>query len=256
MDGEPVGAIRSVREAEPSLYVTAPAPCPYLPGRQERRLVMLLDEIPAATFDRLTELGFRRSQHFVYRPDCPGCRACVPVRIPVAHFRWSRGFRRIRRRNADLVVRERPPRATAEQYALFRRYVDARHREGGMHDMDFEDYRALVEEAAAGTVLVEFRDAAGSLVAASLTDRVARGLSGVYKFFAPELAERSLGTFVILWHVARAAELGLPYVYLGYWIRDCRKMSYKSRFRPLERLDEDGRWRPFDPAAAGDVAAP
>ncbi len=243
-----------MREAGPPFYVTVPAPCPYLPDRRERRLVAFLDELPAGLFDVLTELGFRRSQRFVYRPDCPACRACVPVRIRVRDFRWSRTFRRVRRRNADLAVRERPPVADREQYALFRRYVETRHAGGGMHGMDWEEYRALVEEAAPGTRLVEFRTPDGRLAAVSLTDYVRSGLSGVYKFFDPALEARSPGTFVVLWHVLRAGELGLPYVYLGYWIRDCRKMRYKERYRPLERLGPDGRWHPFapdgDPATA------
>ncbi len=238
-----------VSAAGPSFYLTVPEPCPYLPDRKERRVLALLDELPPGMFDLLTELGFRRSQRYVYRPDCPGCRACISVRIPVAQFRWSRTFRRVWRRNADLTPQERPPLATREQYALFRRYLDARHAGGGMHGMDYADYRALVEEAAAGTLLVEFRDRLGQLVAVSVTDRIRSGLSGVYKFFDPALAGRSLGTLVVLWHVVRAGELGLPYVYLGYWIAACRKMAYKARFRPLERLTAEGHWRPFEPVA-------
>jgi arginine-tRNA-protein transferase len=194
--------------------------------------------------DLLTAAGFRRSQHALYKPACPGCRACVPVRIAVAGWGPSRAERRVLKRNADLVAEERPTRATAEQFALFHRYLMARHDDGGMARMGLESYEEMVETALPGSFLVELRDRTGRLVGVSLTDRVASGLSGVYKFYAPEEERRSLGTFIILWHVRRARALGLPFVYLGYWIRDCRKMAYKARFAPLERLD-GAEWRPF-----------
>ncbi|MFO1075042.1 MAG: arginyltransferase [Geminicoccaceae bacterium] len=228
-------------------YTTDLAPCPYLPDRQERRLVALA-EAPAESerLDLLTEAGFRRSQGFLYKPACPGCRACVPVRIVVAGFTLSRGFRKVIRRNADLAWREVPASATEEQFVLFQRYLRHRHRDGGMARMDQDAYREMVELAPPATRLVEFRDPQGRLVGVSLTDRLRSGLSGVYKFFAPELEPRSPGTFIILWHVERARALGLPYVYLGYWIAQSRKMAYKARFAPLERLDGP-RWRPILP---------
>jgi arginine-tRNA-protein transferase len=227
------------------LYSTEQAPCPYLPGRRERRLVALVEPgDPAAMIDLLTAAGFRRSQHALYKPACPDCRACVPVRIAVAGWRPSRAERRVLKRNADLMAAERPPRATAEQYALFHRYLLARHDDGGMAQMGPASYEEMVETALPGSMLVELRAPGGRLVGVSLTDRVASGLSGVYKFFAPEEGRRSLGTYIILWHVLRARELGLPYVYLGYWIKDCRKMAYKARFAPLERLD-GAEWRPM-----------
>lgn len=222
-------------------YSTEPAPCPYLPGRQERRLVTFLEGANAdRRHEELMRAGFRRSQNLVYRPACPGCRACVPVRLPVADFVWSRSFRRILRRNADLVASERPAVATAEQFALFHRYLTRRHGDGGMSGMGFDDYRRLVEETTVATMLVEFRDADRRLVAVALTDRVASGLSGVYKFFEPDEPGRSCGSFVILWMVARAAEQGLDHVYLGYWIAKSPKMAYKSRFRPIEELTAHG----------------
>jgi arginyl-tRNA--protein-N-Asp/Glu arginylyltransferase len=160
----------------------------------------------------------------------------------VGGFAPSRSERRILRRNADLVAEERPPVATEEQFRLFHRYLASRHEEGGMVHMDRHAYGEMIGAAVPGTRLVEFRRPDRSLIGVSLTDRVRSGLSGVYKFYDPDEGRRSLGTFIILWHVARARELGLPYVYLGYWIEACRKMAYKSRFRPLERLDGD-RWR-------------
>ncbi len=227
-------------------FITPPAPCPYLAGRMERRVVACLDELPPSAFDTLTAAGFRRSQRFVYKPNCIGCQACVSVRIVVDRFVWTRSFRKIRARNRDLAAAEMPPRVTGEQYELFRRYLDSRHTEGGMQGMSFEEYREMVEDGTPGTRLIEFRDGDRRLLGVSLTDRVADGLSGVYKFFAPEEKRRSLGTEIVLWHVLRARELGLPHVYLGYWIAGCRKMAYKARFGPLERL-EGASWVPFRP---------
>ncbi len=225
-------------------YLTPLGPCPYLAGRRERRIVARLDELAPEAFDLLTWAGFRRAQRYLYKPVCPECRACISVRIPVARFQWSRNWRKVLARNRDLRARELPARAREEHYALFTRYLGIRHPEGGMTGMSFEEYREMVEEAAPHTCLVEFRDGKGRLWAVSLTDRVESGLSGVYKFYEPEAPRRSLGSLVVLWHVQRAQQLGLPYVYLGYWIADCHKMAYKSRFRPLERLDGD-RWVPF-----------
>lgn len=227
-------------------YTTDLAPCPYLPHRQERRLVALAEaDRGDARLDLLTEGGFRRSQGFLYKPVCPGCTACVPVRIVVDGFTPGRSFRRVLSRNRDLCWVETQNQSTDEQFALFQRYLRRRHQDGGMVRMDREAYREMVEVAPASSRLVEFRDSGGTLVGVSLTDRLRSGLSGVYKFFAPELEQNSLGTFIILWHIERARELGLPYVYLGYWIAQSRKMAYKVRFAPLERLD-GAIWRACD----------
>lgn len=242
-------------------YSTDLAPCPYLEGEQERRLVAVADPTGGSggdggdgRLDMLTEAGFRRSQNFLYKPVCPDCSACVPVRIDAAAFAPSRNFRRILKRNGDLVAAERPAKATLEQFDLFRRYLLSRHAEGGMTRMGWEAYRDMVEVSGPATRLVEFRDADGRLIGASLTDYIRSGLSGVYKFFDPEQDRRSLGTFIILWHAGRARELGLPYVYLGYWIKQCRKMTYKARFMPLERLD-GAAWGPVSPEDVAEGAA-
>ena len=228
-------------------FSTELASCPYLAGRRERRLVTLLDGAAAELrHDQLMRAGFRRSQGLAYRPACPGCQACVPVRIPVAQFQLGHAWRKILRRNRDLTVQERRAGATEEQFALFRCYLAGRHAEGGMAEMAWTDYRAMVDDTPVDSLMVEWRRPDGSLIAVSLTDRCASGLSGVYKFFDPDETRRSLGTQIILWHVSRARALGLPYVYLGYWIADSPKMAYKARFRPLERLTPEG-WRPFDP---------
>lgn len=228
-------------------YSTDLGPCPYLDNRQERRLVAVLGDGTATgeRLDLLTENGFRRSQTFLYKPICPGCAACIPVRVVVGAFRPGRSFRKILARNADLVTDEAPAVADGAHFALFRRYLASRHADGGMAQMDQDAFRDMVEAAPASTRLVSFRHPGGRLIAASLTDHVRTGLSGVYKFFDPEEERRSLGTFMILWHVRRAAELGLPYVYLGYWIAECRKMAYKARFGPLEQLD-GSRWLPLE----------
>jgi len=227
-------------------FGTLSQPCPYLPDRIESKVVTELAGPDAlALHDKLTRAGFRRSHTLAYKPACPGCNACVPVRIPVADFRYTRSFRRVTQRNASLVAQERRPRATEEQYTLFARYQASRHGDGGMALMSFEDYRSMVEDSPVDTMIVEFRDADGRLAAAALTDRLSDGLSGIYKFFDPDQARRSTGTFIVLWHVERARELGLPYVYLGYWIADCRKMAYKTRFRPIEAHGPAG-WRTME----------
>ncbi|MEX2649028.1 MAG: arginyltransferase [Alphaproteobacteria bacterium] len=230
-------------------YGTAPQPCPYLPGRVESKIITeLAGPTAPGLHDRLVRAGFRRSHGLAYRPACKGCDACVPVRVPVAGFRPDRTQRRIARRNRDLVAHECPPRASREQYELFRRYQRSRHADGGMALMGTRDYRDMVEETSVATRIVEFRDPAGRLVAVSLTDVVADGLSGIYKFFDPARAALSPGVAIILWHIERARALGLPHVYLGYWISGCGKMSYKANYRPIEALGPDG-WRPMEPRA-------
>ncbi len=227
-----------------AFHRTPPLPCPYLGGRLESRIFTALAGAHAeADYELLAEAGFRRSHGMVYRPACPACRACVPVRVVVHDFAPGRTMRRLHRINADLAVRELPPRATEEHYALFRRYQDDRHGDGDMARMTFAEYRAMVEETPVDTVLFEWRADDGRLAAVCLADRLRKGLSAVYSFFEPEgTARRSLGTYTVLWLIEQARREGRPYVYLGYWIRECRKMAYKTRFRPLEGL-RDGAWR-------------
>lgn len=230
----------------PQFYLTSPAPCPYLPGREERKVFTHLIGLRAPPLnDTLTQSGFRRSQTIAYRPACEQCRACVSVRVKIDEFTLSRGMRRVRRRNDDLVGEARPARATHEQYALFRRYVGARHSDGGMADMSMVDYQMMIEDSHVDTRLIEYRLAQadgeiGALVACCLTDRLSDGLSMVYSFYDPELEHRSLGGFMILDHAERARSFGLPHVYLGYWVEGSRKMEYKARFLPQERLGMNG----------------
>ena len=246
---------REPRDA-PQFYLTAPSACPYLPDRMERKVFTHLIGRRAATInDALTQSGFRRSQTIAYRPACEMCRACVSVRVLVDEFEPSKGFRRVMARNQDLVSYPVEPKPTTEQYALFRAYLGARHGEGGMADMSVLDFAMMVEDSHVQTKLVEYRrhgpDTAitrrgqGPLVAMCLTDILSDGLSMVYSFYDPEQTDRSLGTQMILDHIMRAKTLGLPHVYLGYWVEGSRKMAYKARFTPQQRLGMNG-WDRFD----------
>ncbi len=226
-------------------------PCPYLDGRHERRLFSLIHGPDAdARHELLVQAGYRRSQNVLYRPVCPGCTACRSVRIPVAAFRPSRSQRKLLKRNADLAAKVVTPSFCEEHYQLFRRYIEGRHADGGMAEMDRGSFRRMIESSPVTTRLLEVRDAQGRLVAASITDEVASGLSGVYKYFEPDEPQRSLGTYVILAHVTEAARRGKDYVYLGYWIEGSAKMAYKRRFRPLEVLDQ-ARWRTLEDVGGG-----
>ncbi len=224
-------------------HVLRENPCPYLPGRLERKLMTRIDGPEASAFySLLSQSGFRRSHIFAYRPACHGCRACVPVRIKAAAFRPSRTQRRLIRLNRDLSVRELPAIARKEHYALFQAYVLARHRDGEMADMRFEDYRGMIEDTHLDTRLSEYRLPSGALAAVCMTDWLSDGGSAVYSFFDPKLSSRSLGTWMILDLIEGARRRGLDHAYLGYWIENAPKMAYKARFRPLEGLGPDG-WR-------------
>jgi leucyl-tRNA---protein transferase len=237
----------------PRFFVTSPAPCPYLIGKTERKVFTDLSGPNAAELnDALGRIGFRRSQAVAYRPSCFDCTACVSVRVAAGEFKPNATQRRILRRHADLEVTACKPWTTEEQYELLRRYLKARHPSGGMVDMDEGDFADMVEQSPVKTFVVEYREPAsegrpGKLLGACLTDQQGDGLSMIYSFFEPEAEERpSLGTYIILDHVIRAAKAGLPYVYLGYWVHGSKRMAYKSRFRPLEKLGPNG-WQRFDP---------
>ena len=231
-------------------YTTAPLPCPYLPGRTERKIVTELSGTEAeALHERLSRAGFRRSHNIAYAPVCPGCQACVPIRVVSEDFTPDRTQRRILRANADLIISEMPARATAEQFTLFQRYQKNRHADGDMAAMGYYDYRAMIEDTPISTGILEFRDAQDRLLGACLTDWLADGLSAVYSFFDTDEDKRSLGTFAVLWLIGRARSLGLPYVYLGYWVPESRKMAYKARFRPSEILIS-GAWHRLNDGAS------
>jgi len=229
-------------------YVLNETACPYIPGRRERKLITELRGADAdRLYSRLSRAGFRRSHSFAYRPSCSDCAACVPVRVVASAFTPRRTLARVARLNRDLTAEILPPRVTEEQFRLFSRYLDARHGDGEMAGMTTRDYRSMVEDSFLDTRLIEFRDPHGRLVAACLADWLEDGPSAVYSYFDPALAQRSLGSYVVIWLIEEARRQGLPYAYLGYWIGASPKMAYKARFQPLEGLGPEG-WQPLKPA--------
>lgn len=231
----------------PRFFVTSPAPCPYLPGRTERKV---FTELRGNNADELNEalgkIGFRRSQTVAYRPSCLDCTACVSVRIVADQFSPSASQKRVLKRNAEVVATECRPWATGEQFDLLQQYLAARHPGGGMAGMEESDFADMVEHTPVTSCVVEYRlpsanGGEGRLVGACLTDVQGDGLSMIYSFYDPELADRTgLGNYIILDHIRRAAQMGLPYVYLGYWVNGSDRMQYKIRYRPMEKLTRDG----------------
>jgi arginine-tRNA-protein transferase len=231
----------------PRFFVTSPAPCPYLPGKSERKVFTELKGAHAdALNDALGRIGFRRSQTVAYRPSCHDCAACVSVRVIAGEFQPSATQRRNLKRNSDLVASECRPWSTAEQFDLLQRYLGVRHPGGGMATMDEVDYADMVEHTPVDSYVIEYREPGdgvepGRLVGACITDRQNDGLSMIYSFYDPDHATRTgLGNYIILDHIRRAAEQRLPFVYLGYWVEGSARMQYKVRYRPLERLGRDG----------------
>lgn len=253
----------------PRFFVTTPSACPYLPGRTERKVFTELTGPDAGELnDALGRIGFRRSQGVAYRPSCLDCSACVSVRVMAREFVPSSTQKRLIKRNADLEVSVCRPWSTEEQFELLRNYLSARHPEGGMADMDELDYADMVELSPVDSYVVEYREPTvegrvGRLVGACLIDRQGDGLSLIYSFFdTSDGARPGLGTYIILDHIARAAEAELPHVYLGYWVAGSKRMEYKVRFRPMERLGPTG-WRRLREeemavslASAGKLGAP
>jgi arginyl-tRNA--protein-N-Asp/Glu arginylyltransferase len=263
-DAEGQGALGAVSQLFPSrqlrFFLTAPAPCPYLPGRHERKVFAHLPLSDGANVnDTLTQRGFRRSQNIAYRPACEACDACVSARLPTLDYIFSRSERRVLDKNRDLVRHPVEAEATMEQFDLLRRYLLARHAGGGMAEMTWPDYIAMIEDTAVRTHIVEYRTKAvdgwgpGELVACVLVDTLNDGLSMVYSFYDPTLSTRSLGSYMILDHLAQARQHTIPHVYLGYWVRGSEKMSYKARFDPVEILRPEG-WRRMTDADRSPVA--
>ena len=231
-----------VPSAKLLLFATPEHECSYLP--QQGATTLFVDpDFPKdpEVYTLLSRNGFRRSGEHVYRPDCRSCKACVPVRLPVREFRPRRAQRRAWRANDDLRASTKPARFEQAHFALYRRYLRARHPGGGMDDTSPKQYREFLLSSWADTVLYELK-LGEHLMGVCVTDRLVDGLSAVYTFFDPDLPWRSLGTYCILWQIAEARRLGLDWLYLGYWIADSGKMTYKVNFRPQERFI-DGAWR-------------
>jgi len=230
-------------------YLTIPSPCPYLPDRMERKIFTQLDPLDGPHLNNyLTHAGFRRSQNVIYRPACETCRECRSLRVDVQAFKTGKSFKRTLKRNSDLLIETKYAAATDEQFDLLQRYLNHRHAGGGMSSMDFERYGMMVEECASETEITEFRTPDGTLIAAMLVDHLTDGMSLVYSFFDPTETHRSLGNFMILTHIEMCRVQDMPYLYLGYWVPDSPKMSYKARFGPAEILTYAG-WKtlPTDP---------
>lgn len=228
-------------------YRSMPSPCPYIPGQIERKLFTRLDGGGTAELNAtLTRAGFRRSHDIVYRPVCPACQACVPVRIATEGFLPNRTQKRILKRNADLTLVERPAIASEEQYQLFSAYQRGRHADGDMARMSFLDFRAMIQDGSADSRVLELRDRSDSLIGAMLVDTLSDGLSAVYSFFDPAAHRRSLGTYIVLAALTLLRRQKHPFLYLGYWIAKSRKMAYKSRFHSLQKLGPAG-WVAIDP---------
>ena len=230
----------------PQFFITAAGPCPYLPGKMERKVFTHLVGPDAKSLNsQLSQGGFRRSQNIAYRPACDGCGACVSVRVPVKQFEWTKGFRRTMRINGDITRKVVPAKATSEHYSLFRTYIDHRHGDGGMAEMTVLDFAAMVDDTLVDSRIIEYRvpteyEPSGELIAAMLVDVLNDGVSLIYSFYDPQLEKRGLGTFMILDMISSMLESGQPNVYLGFWISQSHKMSYKSRFLPQERLGPEG----------------
>ncbi len=237
----------------PRFFVTAPSPCPYLPGKTERKVFTELRGQHARELNEaLGRIGFRRSQSVAYRPSCVDCQACISVRVIATEFKPSTTQRRMLRKHRNLEVSACEPWTTEEQFDLLRRYLATRHPGGGMTGMDEMDFADMVEQTPVESYLVEYREPGdngkpGKLVGACLTDRQSDGLSMIYSFFdAGHEKRKGLGNYIILDHIVRSAKAGLPYVYLGYWVAGAPRMQYKMHYQPLEKLTPHG-WVKFDP---------
>ncbi|MGY8986008.1 MAG: arginyltransferase [Sphingomonadales bacterium] len=233
----------------PKFYVTSPFPCPYLPNKQERKVFTDLSGPDASELNEsLGKVGFRRSQSVAYRPACEGCSACVSVRVVSLDFIHNKSQRKIWRQNKDLEVEVINAFATEEQFTLLKKYITIRHSEGGMAEMDEFEYSEMIDSSPVHTTIVEYREPQleknnsrpGKLIGTALTDVLSDGLSMIYSFFDPECDRKSLGTYIILDHIARAKAQYLPHIYLGYWVKGSPKMDYKEKFQPLERLGQGG----------------
>lgn len=231
----------------PRFYVTTPSPCPYLEGHEERKVFTDLNGPDANELNEtLGRVGFRRSQSVAYRPACEGCNACKSVRVIAHEFEPTKSMRRTINKNRDLLVEANDTTPTSEQYELLSKYLTTRHMDGGMTDMDEFEFADMIASSPVNTSVIEYREppqkgyGQGKLIAAALTDVMSDGLSMVYSFFDTDSERDSLGTMMIMDHISRTAKAGLPYVYLGYYVKESPKMAYKAKFQPMEILGENG----------------
>ncbi len=239
-----MNSIKSTPISALHFYLTEAYPCSYLPGLQARSQVATPGAlIDTGLYSKLVKHGFRRSSHHIYRPRCEHCTACVQMRVICREFKASRSQRRAWTQHAGLVASLHPLQDRAEYYELYRRYQSARHPDGGMDNDDYESYRTFLLHSHIDTVLVEFRDG-GVLRMVSVIDLLEDGVSSVYTFYDPDLPRASLGVYNVLWQIELCRKYNLDYLYLGYWIRESRKMSYKSQYQPAQGL-QDGRWQPL-----------
>jgi len=234
--------------SEIRLYATPPHQCSYL--NDKTATTVFVD--PDATLDidsyqRLSEYGFRRSGAHFYRPNCDECNACISVRIPVKEFIPSRSQKRCLKRNQDLHVNVVPHLSIERHYSLYQRYIDDRHRDGDMYPASKEQFSSFLANAHTTSCFYEFGDTDNNVVAVAVTDELSDHLSAVYTFYDPELDSRSIGVFCILFQIQRAKDLNHDYLYLGYWVQNCRKMNYKTDYQPLEFLNESGWSRNHQP---------
>lgn len=228
---------RPVDTQKLQFYMTIPSPCPYLPGRMERKIFAQLDPITGPYLNNyLTHSGFRRSQNVLYRPACENCQSCRSLRVDTARFKPTRSMKRIAARNKDVTSTVAPALATDEQFDLLSRYLNSRHHGGGMSEMDYTRYEMMVEECAAETEIIEYRDTDEKLIAAVLIDVLMDGYSMVYSYFDPDESDRSLGHYMILDHIVRCQAEEQPWLYLGYWVKESPKMDYKARYKPCQIL--------------------
>ena len=235
--------MRHTLPQNPQFYVTAPQECPYLDNQVERKLFTALYGINSKRLNNsLSKQGFRRSQNVLYRPSCANCTACMSARISSREFKPSKSQKRIISKNSAIVRVVNPPLATDAQYDLFKQYITARHPNGGMSDMDADDFTAMIEETNVESKLIEYyakKNGDLELISFSLVDILDDGISMVYSAYNPYLKERSLGTYMIIDHNRLALEMTLKFVYLGYWVQGSSKMDYKKRFSPLQVFTED-----------------
>ena len=217
--------------------------CPYIAGRTEQRVAVDISQNPAL-HDQMARAGFRRVENWVYKPACPGCNACIPWRVDTVGFKMGRNLSRIWRSNQDLTRQIAPITTTAAHFNLFKRYISTRHGDGQMATMNKDEFVSMIENSPIESVMLNYMTADGRLIGAVLTDVQSDGLSAVYSFYDPAETKRSLGTYMIMDMIDFAKELGLPWLYLGYYVEDSSKMYYKARFQPAN-VFIDGQWQTY-----------